>query len=115
MVFFAVLILSVIGYNYYKDVEKNSTRELYTVCVITGRYFTPKHEGATFEYTVDGKKLESHCTGQECFDAKVGSRFVIRYWESHPEWTYILFDKPIPEGMEIPPNGWEQIPDIPMK
>ena len=110
--FLAGFALTIIVYSLYKHKEKASSKEYYTVCMVTGKYITSKDMGRKLEYFVNGKRYEQYCTSSECFDLEIGSRFIVKFWDKHPEWADFYPDKPVPDNVEPPIQGWEELPDF---
>jgi len=42
--------------------------------------------------------------------ARIGKRFLVEYPEDHTGSGVILLDHPVPDGIEAPPGGWDEMP-----
>ncbi len=108
--FFAVLVLSVIGYLMYEYITKSNSEVRYTVCTMVDNYSSSKDIGKKYEYTANGELFENICTSHACAEAKLGSKYVLKYWVDDPKLTEIYFDSPITTDIVVPKDGWKEHP-----
>lgn len=110
--FMIALALSVVGYLIYERLTKSRSEERFTVCEITENYFSPKDIGKKYEYYIGGKRYEGICTSQKCVDAKIGSWFLMKFWVDKPEWTEIYLDQEVRTILDVPDEGWDELPKL---
>ena len=104
------IILCVAGYSYYQWLK--TLPQDYTIGTI-GIIAKPLKGGEHAEYTysingVDYK--ESRRVGSFESYAQEGKRYLVEYPEGHESEGVILFDHPVPDGIEAPPGGWDEKP-----
>ena len=105
-----ILLVGLSGqlYNNYLD----SLPQDYTVGEVIDIYKPAKgNTRAEFRYVLNNKEYKQSINnyGYEKV-AKVGKRFLVEYPLNHEESGVLLFDDPVPDGVEAPPNGWAEKP-----
>ena len=102
--------LCIIGFSYFRWIR--SLPQDYTVGRVI-QIYKPFKGGtrAEYSYYVNGKEeQESLALGEYRKYVKEGMRFLVEYPEDHPHEGYMLFDYPVPDGVEAPPEGWDEKP-----
>lgn len=68
---------------------------------------------AYYKYYINNKEHENSVSNYGYKDmAKVGQRFLVEYPVGHNGAGVMLLDKPVPDNVVAPENGWDEIPDF---
>lgn len=61
-----------------------------------------------YTYVVEGKKKKSATNG---FDGKIKQhhRYIVKYSYKFPIFSFIYYDRAVPDTVAIPPDGWSKI------
>ncbi len=66
-----------------------------------------------FKYTFRGVKYESISKPGEYLDQlREGDRYLVSIPEDHPKSGKLLYDKPVPDSVVAPENGWDELPEF---
>lgn len=92
----------------------DSLPQNYTVGIIE-KVWTPAKGGRTVSYyywTKERKFQSSVKLGSYENMAKSGCRFLVKYPIEHIDEGVLLLDKPVPDSVVAPENGWDEIPNF---
>lgn len=108
----AILLIG-LGYEAYHSYLRSLPQD-YTIGIIID-IWQPAKGGPVmeYEYFVLGKKNigSGGFYGYEDV-TKIGHRFVVEYPKDHPGAGVVLLDKPVPDGVVAPEDGWDELPDF---
>ncbi len=105
-------LIFIIGAVVYFSTRPNSPRR-YTIGTIDHKGSMGGRQGYVVEYVyeINGKQYEGSRHGQSNPHAKIGERYIVSYPENDPDFSYIAYDLPVPDGEQVPVGGWSEIPE----
>ena len=111
ILFIAVIILIGFAVQYYfKNIQEKP--KIYTVGTISKVFSAANMEThAGYSYAIGGQMYENskNIYGYEDI-AKENYRFIVSVPIGYPDHGVIMFDHPVPDGIEAPAEGWKEIP-----
>ncbi len=119
--FLGLLVISVILWLFIGfGIKKYRERKLetyYRITIGTILEINPGWHSTCYYYLVNNEKytIEDRKPGKDWNCIKTHKRFFIRYIPDSPYFSRIFSDKPAPDWLEAPPNGWAEIPKLDMK
>jgi hypothetical protein len=64
-----------------------------------------------YEYVIENKKYShAHDFNPKIYEAEVGRKYVVMYSPNNPENSRILLKVMLPDSVEAPMKGWENVP-----
>lgn len=105
------LLLWIAHFYYMKEAYEREGR--FTVCVMDEKI--PRTSGGfalKYSFRVKGEKFtdDVYLHARNNF-ARLDHHYLVEFIESNPKLHRVLFKKPVRKGADIPPEGWEQIPE----
>ena len=108
----AILLIG-LGYEAYQSYLRNLPQD-YTIGII--KKVGPAAKGGdviSYIYWIKDKKYNRFIGLPSYEDSlKIGDRFLVEYPKGHPGKGVMLLDKPVPDSVVAPKDGWEEIPDF---
>jgi len=112
LLFGGIILIGVFVELYWKYL--NSLPQNYTIGTIN-KIWKPAsgNINAGYYYYINNKKYRNSVDrhGHEEI-AKVGNRFIVEYPEGHESHGILLYDHPVPDSIEAPPEGWDEMPEF---
>lgn len=112
LLFLIIVLIGVVGYSYYQWLK--TLPQDYTVGQVI-QVYKPRKGGISAEYSyfVDNEEEQESLTlGKYRNVIKKGMRFLVEYPEDHVSEGRMLFDHPVPDGIEAPEGGWDEKPEF---
>lgn len=94
---------------YFKSMPQN-----YTIGTID-KIWKPLKGGtqASYVYSVNGMEYDGNVSNYGYEEvARPGKRFIVEYPEAKVNRGVLILDKPVPDSMVVPENGWGEMPDF---
>ncbi|MEM8940475.1 MAG: hypothetical protein AAGC64_14145 [Bacteroidota bacterium] len=110
-----IFIIALIGIRFYNNDKKEDLLSLdqkYVIGNVTKKEYPPKGgSSVTIRYSFAGKTY-SKWSKIGKYQVKENDRFLISIPKGYEAEGIILFDHPVPVGIEAPLNGWGEKPDF---
>lgn len=108
---FLLFMIIVLGFNIYKIHISNTSEKRYTVVDFYEKYSDSKRVGMKVFYLANGKMQYDNCFSNECKKVKKGEKRLGFYYMDDPTIYDILFEITVPDSVNVPKNGWKEIPE----
>lgn len=110
--FFFLFLFVGFGYVCYKAYVEYTSEVRYTVLHFYETYSDSKRNGMKVSYLAEGELRYANCFTMKCKKIKKGERRLGYYYIDDPTFYGILYDIKVPDSVQAPKEGWEEIPEF---